>query len=244
MSEATIYRHAELATVDRAAVLEAIRECDRVGMHAFLETHGYRPSLRYQLRHKGRSYPSKAVLGVAAGLESSEFFGGAAVVVRHLLRLGFQVREGRRVVTELGLLELARAERGGGPDVFGLPELPAEPAAWFASGSNRAGEIRGLGIVGQDVGVAAPEILGRAPAEAALLELAGSDVQVFVDSGAFSEVEFTAQGAFERHTGYDEKLGLSELGYPSQRDAVRALRRKFRGESVVLRTDGGKVVKL
>jgi hypothetical protein len=49
--------------------------------------------------------------------------------------------------------------------------------------------------VGMDVGVAAPHV--TAASEAELVALAGTDVQVFVDSGAFSEVEFSpAVGGF------------------------------------------------
>jgi hypothetical protein len=62
----------------------------------------------------------------------------------------------------------------------------------FASGSNHAGEIRGWAGMGRDLGVAAPEL-----SEAAVVELealAGTDVAVFVDSGAFSEVTFGADG--------------------------------------------------
>lgn len=60
---------------------------------------------------------------------------------------------------------------------------------WFPSGSNHEGEIQGLADAGQNVGVAVNQI--NAAAEAALVELAGSTTQVFVDSGAFSEVDFT-----------------------------------------------------
>lgn len=63
---------------------------------------------------------------------------------------------------------------------------------YFVSGSNHAGEIRGLARVGQNVGVAAPEVNEAAVKE--LLELAGLDTKVFVDSGAFSEVEFGPAG--------------------------------------------------
>jgi hypothetical protein len=194
VSETTTIRNAELKNVTREAVLGAIAECDRVGMESFLTSHGYRPSLKYQLRHKGKSYPSKAILGVAAGLRSSEFFGGAEHVVKHLTRLGFQVREGRRVVTALGLLNLAKERASEARETFELPELPVEPVSFFASGTNRTGEIRGMASVGQDVGVVAHEIVGRAPAEKELHALAGTDINVFVDSGAFSEVEITKDG--------------------------------------------------
>ena len=58
----------------------------------------------------------------------------------------------------------------------------------FASGSNHAGEIRGMKHVKQAIGVAAPDI--NAQAERELLAVAGTGVPVFVDSGAFSEIVF------------------------------------------------------
>jgi hypothetical protein len=65
-----------------------------------------------------------------------------------------------------------------------------EISGYFASGSNRVGEIRGIAAAGRALGVAAPEV-SDAP-EAELHALAGSDLPVFVDSGAFGEVEFNA----------------------------------------------------
>ncbi len=204
---------ASLKHVTRENVLAAIEECDRLGVAEFLDAHGYRPSLKYQIRHLGRSYPSKAILGVAAGLSSQEFFGGAAATVRVLTRLGFQVRAGERVVTALGLAQAAKeAIESEGVETLRQPELPVEPACYFASGSNNPAEIRGLAQVGQDVGVAAQEISDAAEEE--LKGLAGTDIQVFVDSGAFSEVEFGPGGprVVEEitHDEWLDRLGLYE----------------------------------
>lgn len=62
----------------------------------------------------------------------------------------------------------------------------------FCSGCNRAGEIKGLALSGRHAGITAthagPELL----AELALYE--GACLKLFVDSGAFSEVRFSAQG--------------------------------------------------
>jgi hypothetical protein len=64
---------------------------------------------------------------------------------------------------------------------------------YFASGSNRACEIRAFSRIGQPIGVAATEV--GPTAEAALVALAGTGTPVFVDSGAFGEVQFDpAQG--------------------------------------------------
>lgn len=182
--------------VTRDDVLRAIALCDLLGEARFLEQHGYRPSLRYLVRHNGRSYPSKAVLGVASGLRAADFFGGAAHTVRELRRLGFEVRDGRRVVTDASWLATARdvaAELGVEIASFRFPgSLAIQPHAYFASGSNRPPEINGCARVGQDVGVAAPEI--TPVCEEALARLRGTDIQVFVDSGAFSEVSFKEKG--------------------------------------------------
>jgi len=70
--------------------------------------------------------------------------------------------------------------------------LPLRRTVYFASGSNHPGEIRGFADIGHPVGVAANHV--RDAAEAELLALAGTDLPVFVDSGAFSEVDFDDDG--------------------------------------------------
>lgn len=83
---------------DRAAVLAALDECDRVGRDTFLERHGFGRARDYFLEHDGRMYDSKAIVGVAHGyqfgkqLKAPEFSGGEQVVVPVLERLGFTVR--------------------------------------------------------------------------------------------------------------------------------------------------------
>jgi len=62
---------------------------------------------------------------------------------------------------------------------------------YFASGSNRPADIRGLAAVGHPIGVAVPELSPNALRE---LEATAGAVPVFVDSGAFSEVRFTSSG--------------------------------------------------
>lgn len=70
-----------------------------------------------------------------------------------------------------------------------LFESPRATAVYFASGSNRVGEVRGFDEAGINVGVAAPEVTPEVEAE--LIRARGL---VFVDSGAFSEVDFTEHG--------------------------------------------------
>jgi len=82
-----------LRDVTPAKILEAVAECDELGEAAFLAAHGYGESRVYRLVVGGTSYPSKAILGVAAGLTARQFSGGAAHTVRTLARLGFTVRK-------------------------------------------------------------------------------------------------------------------------------------------------------
>ena len=167
----------------REDVLAAIAKCDALGVDRFLKDHGYRPSTRFVLRHGSRSYPSKAILGVAAGMKASEFSGGAAHTCRVLKRLGFEVREGKPRGLNALLVVLAMTVPFDPPAP--PPELPVEPVAYFASGSNHAGEIRAFADLGHDVGVAVRRVGPQAMQE--LLALEGTDVHVFADSGAFSE---------------------------------------------------------
>lgn len=83
----------------RDAVLAAIRQFDNLGREQFLELYGFGPARTYLLRHDGRNYDSKAIVGVAFGyqfpergpLKSDEFSGGEASVRRALERLEFDV---------------------------------------------------------------------------------------------------------------------------------------------------------
>lgn len=62
----------------------------------------------------------------------------------------------------------------------------------FASGSNRPSDIRGFAAIERAIGVAVPELSPESVRE--LIALAGRGLPVFVDSGAFSEVEFGPAG--------------------------------------------------
>lgn len=177
-------------TLSRSHVLWAVTECDRLGVRGFLDQHGYGRTRTWYLRANGRSYPSKAIVGVAAGLRAAEFFGGVAGAVRALLALGFEVRNAERQRESVKLDVLRRMCERRGLDVreTAWPRMEVQPTAYFASGSNQPAQIAALGACGADVGVAAPHV--SAAAERELCALVGSDVCVFVDSGAFSEVSF------------------------------------------------------
>ena len=81
---------------------------------------------------------------------------------------------------------------------------------YFASGTNRPAEIRGFAGIRHPIGVAAPELSEEAIRE--LEALSGEGIPVFVDSGAFSEVEFSAAGPVVvrpiTHEDWLSRLGL------------------------------------
>jgi hypothetical protein len=87
--------------VSRADVLRAIEEYDRLGQVQFLAEHGFGRATAYLLIHNGRSYDSKAILGVAYGfatgvpLASREFSGGVHGAAGVLRKLGFEIRDTR-----------------------------------------------------------------------------------------------------------------------------------------------------
>ncbi|HUY46059.1 MAG TPA: Swt1 family HEPN domain-containing protein [Streptosporangiaceae bacterium] len=87
--------------VTRADVLRAIEEYDELGQDQFLAEHGFGRATAYLLIHNGRSYDSKAILGVAYGfatgtpLVSHEFSGGVHGAAGVLRKLGFEIRDVR-----------------------------------------------------------------------------------------------------------------------------------------------------
>jgi len=84
---------------ERSAVLRALAEFDRVGRDRFLSTYGFGPAQTFFVRHGGHLYDSKAIAGVAHGMQlrggrplpASSFSGGEATVARRLRNLGFEV---------------------------------------------------------------------------------------------------------------------------------------------------------
>lgn len=81
----------------RDAVVEAMIECDQLGRDEFLKKYGFERSRRYPMLFNGKTYDSKAIVGVAYGkqygepLKFNDFTGGAAMVLPALERLGFKV---------------------------------------------------------------------------------------------------------------------------------------------------------
>lgn len=83
----------------REAVDRALDEYDQLGRAAFLAKHGFGRARDYFIDHAGRYYDSKAITGVAYGLQhpaegtltSDDFSGGKHTVEIALRRLGFKV---------------------------------------------------------------------------------------------------------------------------------------------------------
>ncbi|MET0789491.1 MAG: hypothetical protein ABWY33_09635 [Cellulomonas sp.] len=92
---------ATFSSVSRQHVLQAIAEYDTRGEEQFLDVYGFAPAVDYPLVHEGRSYDSRAVLGVAHRYATGrlatteEFSGDMAGAVAILRRRGFEVTEPR-----------------------------------------------------------------------------------------------------------------------------------------------------
>jgi len=85
---------------DKKAVLGALAVCDTLGRDAFLRKYGFRRATSLVLRFGGRDYDSKAIAGVAYGIQHPErgtlsnrdgYTGGQYTSRRALERLGFEV---------------------------------------------------------------------------------------------------------------------------------------------------------
>jgi hypothetical protein len=87
--------------VTPADVVRAIEEYDQLGQDQFLASHGFRRATAYLLIYRGRSYDSKAILGVAYQFATGtpigphDFSGGAQGAAGVLRNLGFEIRNTR-----------------------------------------------------------------------------------------------------------------------------------------------------
>jgi hypothetical protein len=101
------------------------------------------------------------------------------------------------------------------------------PVVHFASGSNHPAEIRGFAALRKPVGVAASAIrkdkegrpvewalICKRDCEDALVEVARAGVPIFIDSGAFSEIDFGPRGPYDvlpiDHDEWLKRLALYE----------------------------------
>jgi hypothetical protein len=53
----------------REAVVDAVKEFNLIDRDAFLDKHGFGPTRKYFLRYRRRLYDSKAITGVAYGIQ-------------------------------------------------------------------------------------------------------------------------------------------------------------------------------
>ena len=117
-----------------------------------------------------------------------------------------------------------RSKKTGAP-IYVPPHTRQGRLRHFASGSQQTGLPTGFAEVGKDVGVAALDV--RPSVEAELKRLAGRDVHVFVDSGAFSEVAFGPEGprTVRPFTAEDWErvLGLYERLAPALREQLHVV---------------------
>lgn len=136
------------------------------------------------VRIKGHNIPAKLLLGMAAGMAPKHFNGAVTRIGPIFAREGFRL--GCIVFTHLN----KTIGRAAHPDF--QDQAPGDvDGIYFASGSNCPGHIRGLAHVKQALGVAAPNVTAQSEQE--LYNLKGTGMPIFVDSGAFSEVEFNAR---------------------------------------------------
>ncbi|WP_028045403.1 hypothetical protein [Cellulomonas sp. URHE0023] len=121
---------ATFSSVTRHNVLQAIAEYDERGGEEFLDLYGFAPSRGYTLVHEGRSYDSKAVLGVAHRYATGrlatpdEFHGGMQGAVSILRKRGFEVTEPAGATRPTPV----RATRTRTPVARATPVREAEPA--------------------------------------------------------------------------------------------------------------------
>jgi hypothetical protein len=85
--------------VARRSVLAAIAEFDREGRDRTLARHGFRRALDYVVVHEGKEYDSKALYGIAYGIEYPQEapirdrgLSGGVAVTRKLEALGFTIK--------------------------------------------------------------------------------------------------------------------------------------------------------
>lgn len=105
--------------IRREHVLKAIADFDRLGQSAFLTEYGHSEARRFRLIHKGKFYDSKAIVGVAHGYATGDFWSkekfsggtgpGAAVTV--LEDLGFYVDDATLIAVERIHADLSHGKR-------------------------------------------------------------------------------------------------------------------------------------
>ncbi|MFD4009296.1 HNH endonuclease [Brachybacterium paraconglomeratum] len=113
----------DLRAISAEDVRRAIALHDELGQDEFLRRYGFGPSRSYGLVVDGRTYPSKAIVGVAhefatgSPLTSAEFNGGRGQTVPVLERLGFAIEsDSGQVGDEQAYMLLWNPQNFGWPD--------------------------------------------------------------------------------------------------------------------------------
>jgi 5-methylcytosine-specific restriction enzyme A len=133
-----------LGDVTRAGVLVAVEEFDRRGREAFLKSAGFRAARAYFLRHEGKLYDSKAIVGYAHGVSTGiplgpgDFSGGDKTVAQRLEMLGFEVLNLERPdwTRDEIILACALAEDNGWRQVYDTDERAKELSQLLQSPAN------------------------------------------------------------------------------------------------------------
>jgi 5-methylcytosine-specific restriction protein B len=105
-------------SIDRKAVLQAMAKFDELGRERFLREYGFREARNYVIRHDGKEYDAKAIVGVAQGLANPEqppltgkdFHSSDATVRQRLERLDFVVADRRTPTSAATAPETAATE--------------------------------------------------------------------------------------------------------------------------------------
>lgn len=118
--------------VSKESVLAAMAEFDRNGRDATLRRHGYRRALDYVVIHDGKEYDSKALYGIAYGIEypdeepiRNRGLQGGQGVTQRLEALEFDVRSKKAASSEAPRVWLIRAGREGRYERLALEESVA-----------------------------------------------------------------------------------------------------------------------
>lgn len=200
-------RFATLTTADIDSALDTLL---LEGVSKACIRHKARPG-RYVLVAGEELIPTKVVLAQASGKACSTFSGGFATTIGVLQRLGFAIFD-----TKTGSVcpprKVRDAARRVSTEIRARPApcMPATCKAYYLSGTNRAPEIKGAAAGGHAIGLSAAEV--SYASEQALSTLVGTGIQVFVDSGAFSEVSFkTGAPVIVNPISHDRWIQILEL---------------------------------
>lgn len=133
-----------LSDVTHAGVLAAVDEFDHRGREGFLRLTGFGAARAYFLRHDGKLYDSKAIVGFAHGVSTGaplgpgDFSGGDKTVAQRLEMLGFEVLKLERPdwTRDEIILACELAEANGWRQVYDTDERAKELSRLLQSPAN------------------------------------------------------------------------------------------------------------